>query len=192
MVGLPSLQQHKHHVVDAMNLPGSIKQAALVLHGLAPADCDWMLAQLPANQQQPLRTALAELRNLGVPADPNLTRTAAAASRVAALQSADHQVVEAADASTIASALRGEPEAVQAAAIALHAWSWRKTVRAQLRISTQAQTTWRRGEQGQAFRASLTAALAKHLPRTRTAVPKKPEKTSQLQSWLSVFKGRKA
>lgn len=45
------------------------RRAALTLHGLQPADREWLMAQLPEGQQAQLGAHLAELVELGIPAD---------------------------------------------------------------------------------------------------------------------------
>ncbi|MTW06370.1 hypothetical protein, partial [Pseudoduganella ginsengisoli] len=48
------------------------RRSALLLHGLAGHDRDWVLAQLPPSDRAVLESHLAELRELGIPADPAL------------------------------------------------------------------------------------------------------------------------
>ena len=50
----------------------SARQVALILHGLADADRAWLLGRLPPAQVGMLEPLLAELRELGIPADPEL------------------------------------------------------------------------------------------------------------------------
>jgi len=46
------------------------RRTALALHGLATADREWLLAQLPATERDGLDTLLRELRELGIPPEP--------------------------------------------------------------------------------------------------------------------------
>jgi CHAD domain-containing protein len=54
------------------------RRAALTLHALAAPDREWLLEQLPATDRTALRGLLAELRELGIPADADVIRSALA------------------------------------------------------------------------------------------------------------------
>lgn len=47
------------------------RQAALLVHAMAPQDRQWLLDALPLEQREPLIKLLDELRDLGIPADPH-------------------------------------------------------------------------------------------------------------------------
>lgn len=48
------------------------QKAALHMHGLSASDRQWLLAQLPESQVEPLQAMLTELDDLGIPKDPGL------------------------------------------------------------------------------------------------------------------------
>jgi len=62
------------------------RRAALTLHALAAPDREWLLAQLPTPQGAALRGLLLELRDLGIPADASVIRTALAEAAPASPQ----------------------------------------------------------------------------------------------------------
>lgn len=138
-----------------------IKQAALVLHGLGPADRDWLLAQLPSHQHQALHEALAELQALGIPRDAALTRTAAAAARPEPDDAPEPEGIDAASLDALASVLDGRPAGVVRAAVQLLADPARESLRAALGVAGSDEPTARLGP---AFRASLSNALMTRLP----------------------------
>lgn len=62
----------------ASDVPAGRRRAALTLHALAAADREWLLEQLPHQDRLALRGLLAELRELGIPADGDVIRAALA------------------------------------------------------------------------------------------------------------------
>ena len=63
---------------EAAEVPAGRRRAALTLHALAASDREWLLEQLPAEDRSTLRGLLAELRELGIPADAEVIRSALA------------------------------------------------------------------------------------------------------------------
>jgi hypothetical protein len=99
------------------------RQAALVLHGLAPADREWMLARLPEPRQQELGALLEELQSLGLPPDAGLIHEAigdapAAASPAANLMQASAEQMHA--------LLAEEPDRLVALLVSSSAWPWKE------------------------------------------------------------------
>jgi len=138
-----------------MTEPGSaMRRAALLVHAMRAGDRAWVLAQLEPGERDPLAAMLAELRALGIPAESELLKQAAAdaapeidaargtdaaraaqaASRepLAPDASAPEAMLRRADPALVARVLRTEPSALAAAVLALGAWPWRETVLAQL------------------------------------------------------------
>jgi hypothetical protein len=171
--------------------PLGIKQAALVLHGLAPADRDWMLSQLPGDQHHALRLALVELHTLGIPRDAALTQTAAAASRAEPGGDPDIEALSRASAEAVARALHGQPTPVVRAVLQMHDWPWGDEVRAQFGIPAGMDEPTAR--LGPAFRACLAASVAKRLPRDiAQAPPASTVRTRRLAGWLRAITRRPA
>ena len=93
------------------------RQAALLLHALAPQDCAWLLAELEPAQRASAQRLLAELRELGIPSDHALLQPVvdtapapqAATARLAALSDPELDA--------LASALAKEPPALVAALV---------------------------------------------------------------------------
>ena len=54
------------------------RRAALTLHALAALDREWLLEQLPTAERVALRDLLAELQDLGIPADADVIHSALA------------------------------------------------------------------------------------------------------------------
>jgi len=138
-----------------MTEPGSaMRRAALLVHAMRAGDRAWVLAQLEPGERDPLAAMLSELRALGIPAESELLKQAAAdaapeidaargtdaaraaqaASRepLAPDASAPEAMLRRADPALVARVLRTEPSALAAAVLALGAWPWRETVLAQL------------------------------------------------------------
>ncbi|MCE3261345.1 MAG: hypothetical protein K0R43_424 [Pseudoduganella sp.] len=94
------------------------RQAALLLHDLAPADCDWLLQQLDAAEASTLQALLQELQALGIPAErglqAQLTPAAPAASALLAQASAAHML----------EVLDEMPSGLLAAVLSLESWPW--------------------------------------------------------------------
>jgi hypothetical protein len=65
-------------MMDSVDLSAGRRRAALTLHALAAPDRDWLLQQLPAPDRAALRGLLTELRELGIPADAGVIRSALA------------------------------------------------------------------------------------------------------------------
>lgn len=100
-------------------MPGR-RQSALLLHGMQPADRDWILARLPQAERALLDEHLQELRSLGIPADPLLAQAAgagAADSAAAALRLAD--------AGDMQLVLAGEPVWLVRQLLSMEDWPWR-------------------------------------------------------------------
>jgi hypothetical protein len=119
------------------------RQAALLLHGIASADRDWLLGELASGQRDVLEALLAELHALGVPPSPEwidellLPRpttpaTAGATSpkvtKAEATTERDALPPDALPAETVAGILRDEPDALVARALRDGAPDWRRAV----------------------------------------------------------------
>lgn len=104
----------------------SPRQVALMLHGLADADRAWLLGRLGPARVEVLEPLLAELRELGIPADPALA--AQALEPVAAHDDAElRSVTQTIGASTLPQlqlALADEAQGVIAAVLTAGNWPW--------------------------------------------------------------------
>lgn len=85
---------------DARMSQEGLRRAALSLHGLAEQDRSWVLAALRPEQRAMLQPMLAELRELGIPADAALHGT---------LLDGPARVLDAQDLAALAGVLREEP-----------------------------------------------------------------------------------
>jgi hypothetical protein len=65
-------------VIDVVDVSAGRRRAALTLHALAAQDREWLLDQLPATDRTALNSLLAELQELGIPADADVIRSALA------------------------------------------------------------------------------------------------------------------
>jgi hypothetical protein len=97
----------------------SARQVALILHALADADRAWLLGRLPPAQVGMLEPLLAELRELGIPADPSLAAQAhdAEMRRVT-------QTIRECSLPQLQSALADEPDGAIAAVLIAESWPW--------------------------------------------------------------------
>lgn len=110
-----------------------LRQAALLLHSVAPSDQAWLLERVSQPQRQRLRAMLDELRALGVPAaavhsdgDSRARAPGKSAAAVAGPSPTDR--VAAASAATVAALLREEPPVLVAMLLQAHDWPWRRQV----------------------------------------------------------------
>ncbi|WP_332879669.1 hypothetical protein [Massilia sp. S19_KUP03_FR1] len=96
------------------------RQSALLLHGLAPADQRWILAQVDQADARVLRGHLRELKALGIPADPALAPSSAPATGGEPAAS-----IARASAAALLLAVADEPAWLVAQLLALRPWPWR-------------------------------------------------------------------
>lgn len=111
------------------------RKAALLLHAMAGETRLWLLAQLPEAQAEILRSLLAELQELGIPADQDLLREVLADPDLAeAAPDAASQlsVIEAAGPGSLWLALRDEPAGLVARLLALFDLQWERAFLDQL------------------------------------------------------------
>ncbi|HWH82086.1 MAG TPA: hypothetical protein VNU71_07595 [Burkholderiaceae bacterium] len=110
-----------------------LRRAALVLHGLAANDRDWLLTQLPDASADDLRALLAELEALGMPADPALIRAAVKREDAPAEPAKPaFGEIAAASAGQMLELLRDEPDRLIAIVISSSNWPWREALLSQL------------------------------------------------------------
>ena len=76
-------------MIDTVGVSAGRRRAALTLHALAPPDREWLLEQLPAADRSELRGLLSELRELGIPADGDVIRSALAEASASPLPNAE-------------------------------------------------------------------------------------------------------
>lgn len=126
-----------------------MRSAALVLHALHESDRQWLLQQLRPDDSAILHPMLAELRQMGIPADRALVREllgdasvpGASASEVGAvaerplplLSSGNFEVdcverLKMADPASLAAVLRPEPAQLIGHLLLLQDWPWRAQV----------------------------------------------------------------
>lgn len=156
-----------------------LRQAALVLHGLADADRAWMLGQLPPEQAAPVRELLTELRELGIPHDPGLATQALASDPVHAIRTRAPQaandpfaLMRTASVDQVQRALEGESQGFVAVLLVASDWPWyRDFLAAQEPARMRALVDLVRGQPGgPRLRTQVVAAVATRL-RDRPAAP---------------------
>jgi hypothetical protein len=98
--------------MEAVEVTSGRRRAALTLHALAVQDRDWLLEQLPLQERLPLRELLAELKELGIPADAQTIRSALAEAEQTANAALPH-------AHEHALVLAREPAAIRGALLSL-------------------------------------------------------------------------
>lgn len=120
-----------------------VRRAALLLHAMAPADRDWMLRQLPGDENARLQELLRELAELGIPHDRTLLKQVLAAPGPAPAPVREptlgaqtlayeqpaltpRETLDAANPARLALVLREEPVELVAMLLALQEWSWRE------------------------------------------------------------------
>lgn len=112
------------------------RKAALLLHSMPSCDQEWLLKQLPVHQAEILLPLLNDLRELGIPADPELLCEVALTPPVNPLPKATHNqarelsveaqiaALEAADCQLLCRILHDEPAGLIARVLELNAWPW--------------------------------------------------------------------
>lgn len=149
-----------------------LRQAALVLHGLADTDRAWMLGQLPSHQAAPVHELLIELRDLGIPTDPSFAAQALASHRKRAFRASPRgqepdstQFVRATSVESLRRVLDGEPQGLIAVLLAAADWPWRDAYLAtQEPARMRALVELSRGKPGGArLQSQVVVAVAKRL-----------------------------
>ena len=105
----------------------SARRAALLLHAMAPADRDWLLASLSPSQRERLQDLLRELRGLGIPADAPLLQALTREEPAPVLEGAVQrlELLSGHEVAWLADRLREEPLEISAVLLAHRAWPWR-------------------------------------------------------------------
>jgi len=101
------------HLHDSKaSMPAGERHAALALHGMAAADREWMLQQLGDERRAVLEGLLAELRELGVAAEPPLPveGAGAEASANASTEASPRQALAQLPGAALHRLLRDEPD----------------------------------------------------------------------------------
>lgn len=105
-----------------------VRQTALVLHGLAAVDREWMLSQVSKERVGQLRALLAELEEVGIPADAALLRGNTRANGVALPNALTTHIAVLASASAeqVHALMVEEPDGLIALVLATTAWPWKE------------------------------------------------------------------
>ncbi|MBI2308408.1 MAG: hypothetical protein HYU78_13980 [Rhodocyclales bacterium] len=150
------------------------RQYALKLHALSANDRNWILAQLPPDTQDRLRSLIGELEEIGLQVDQGLLDTLAMRGEEApddagagdAAHLRNVRLLDRADSRWIAAALKGEPAVVRSAIEGAHAWAWLSPVGADATAAVQAtrpsMSPPRLGPSAR-VRAALVAQLARKM-----------------------------
>ena len=118
------------------------RQAALTLQAMTAADRRWMLSQLAADQRALMETLLAELAELGIPADPALLEQAlrdgaapAGANGAAGEPDDDaERALRLADPARLAQLLQHEPDQLVARLLLAADWPWQAEMLARCEV----------------------------------------------------------
>lgn len=148
-----------------------VRQAALVLHGLAAVDREWMLSQLSKERVGHLRALLAELQEVGIPADAALLRgnTRAKGTAPPDALTTHIAVLASASAEQMHALMVEEPDSLIALVLATTAWPWKGKFLSLLDV----QRARRVGELALTMAAGtlMKQALVADLARRLTALP---------------------
>lgn len=104
-----------------------MRRAALTIHALQEDDRRWILARLAPQIQQALEPLLAELAELGIPADSRLIEEVLQGqpgTDSAQVQAPWRRELAAADARRLEELLQGEPPAMVARILSAGPWPW--------------------------------------------------------------------
>lgn len=165
-----------------------VRQAALVLHGLAPADREWMLSRLPDDRADDLRVLLQELQEIGIPAEPALIRSAIE-PRTGGDDRRGLRGIAEAGADEIYSILCNEPDPLIATVMSSSAWPWAEGLLA--RLGPARAQRIRSLAQEQAVGAALRGAVLRHLssrvPQGRPSARAANPALARLKQWWSAW-----
>ncbi|MBV8464759.1 MAG: hypothetical protein JO218_02330 [Burkholderiales bacterium] len=168
------------------------RQSALLVHGLAQADRDWLLTQLPENDRARLAGHLAELAELGVPADPGLLDTVLAqvGPRPAARGKTDpRQTLRRAGAEVMLQLLGQEPAWMIGTVLSIESWPWREALVEGLDASRRERVRQAlRPNVAGALAASCVEKLAAGVPAARQAVRESRAASGRGTHWGHKFK----
>lgn len=145
------------------------RRAALTLHGLLPADREWMMAQLPESQREQLGSHLAELVHLGIPADRALLDDAVRLARSAQpLSDAPLDTrLRYASCDQILQVLVTEPDQLIALVLKIEPWPWRDELLERLGVERRGRVArlLRQLELKSGLGEALLSGLARRLER---------------------------
>jgi hypothetical protein len=113
-----------------------LREAALALHALEPDDRAWLIERLTPAEQRAVAPLLAELAELGIPADARLVDEALRHSARSATRSAQQRIA-ALQATQAAQLLHDEPAPFVAGLLGLAEWPWTREYIAGLDASAQ-------------------------------------------------------
>jgi hypothetical protein len=129
---------YPHVAVAAAEDTDQLRRAALMLHGLARADCDVILGQLDPVQRVAIEPLLEELAELGLPGDTallqELLKTEAATAPV---ERKPVDVLAHAPAHDVERVLANEPPLIVARLLAAQDWPWKEAVLARTALPRQ-------------------------------------------------------
>ena len=159
------------------------RKSALLLHALAQADREWVMAQLPEGERSSLLELLADLKSLGIPADRGLVDEAVTVARepegsaFSARDAGSVRELAKADPARLAALLRDEPALLLAHLLRLNDWPWRAELRRHLGESKWREVEERRTNftEAPALDAQVVESTLRHLradsgPRPRDRV----------------------
>lgn len=164
------------------------RRAALLLYSLPPGDREWLVAQLPEADRAVLHAMLADLTNLGIPAERELVAEvigpALGGSRQAArVESPALRALELLDPAAVAGQLANEPPALAAHLLASAEASCRTAVLANLGSRRGAvEALIEEVPSAPALREALAAALVR---RVQAAGPA----PRGMRAWLGRLRG---
>jgi hypothetical protein len=170
------------------------RHSALLLHGLNAPDRQWILAQLGAEQRAGLESQLAELKDIGIPADPTLIEAALQARQnrpPIAQDSGPGAALRQAPGAAVLRLLGPEPAWLIAAVLSLEPWPWREAIFVGLDASKRERVRQAIGQRAAPKLAqALIAELERRLPavlsdKTSAATPAAAER-SLLQRLFSL------
>lgn len=183
---------------------GGARHAALLLHAMAPADRDWVLASLQPVERDGLRALLRELEELGIERDPNLIAEATAAAVPVASTGIDDAWLETpvsdeawlrrladSEMPLLAASLRGEPPGLVAQFLRLSDWPWRHALLQALdpvqrrRVESAIDEASNAADLPPALRAALVEAVAQRLRQQPAAAAPARERVAGWKQSLS-------
>lgn len=173
-----------------------MRRAALTLHGLQPADREWVLSQLDVSERDAMTRLLAELGELGIPSDQGLVQEALVGreglSVVAPLSSTAK--VRSASPEQMHAVVSQEPDHFIACLLKVEEWPWKHALLTALGEARQRAIVL--SMQTVETMPMLAATIVEHIGRSLAASPLgivAKDRSAQadgkiFSSWLSRFR----
>lgn len=107
----------------------NLRKTAVLIHGISPKDQKWILSQLPITIANEIRPLLKELRQLGIPKDDLILKSALETAKTIKQKNVQILNLNARPSNVVFTALKSEPLCLARSILAIYDWSWSADVK---------------------------------------------------------------